>query len=59
MAKRNIFNDPTMVKPSDQQVTLDVYCGIGNPGQRGLDNQPQTDIKPDVGVKNIPNGPKK
>jgi hypothetical protein len=55
MAKNSIFETKTNIKPSDEQQSLDVYAGIGNPGQRGLDNQPQTDIKPRVGVVNLPN----
>lgn len=54
MAK-SIFRNKTMVKPSDEQVTLDVYAGIGNPGQRGLDHQPQTDIDIKLSVSNLRN----
>ncbi len=55
MASDKIFNTRTSMTPRSEQVTIDPYRGIGNPGERGV-KQPQTDIPVPNSITHVPNG---
>jgi hypothetical protein len=56
MAKHEIFNTKTKMTQRSEQVTLDVYAGIGNEGEAGYHrSQADIDIKGKLGIVSVPN----